>query len=45
MSNVTYRWIDGPMCTEQDWAKVDKILESQGWMPLNRETSRVYLAE
>jgi hypothetical protein len=24
---------------------VDLILESQGWMTLNRETSRVYLAE
>ena len=45
MSTVTYRWIDGPTCTEADWAAVDKILESQGWMTLNRETSRIYLAE
>ena len=45
MSTVTYRWIDGPTCTKADWAAVDKILESQGWMTLNRETSRIYLAE
>ena len=45
MSAITYRWIDGPTCTDRDWAAVDSILESQGWMPLNRDTSRVYLAE
>ena len=42
---ITYRWVDGPTCTDVDWARIDNILESQGWMPLNRETSRVYLAE
>lgn len=45
MSQVIYRWVDGPTCTEMDWASIDMILESQGWMPLNRETSRIYLAE
>ena len=45
MSEVTYRWIEGPTCTDREWAAVDLILESQGWMPLNRSTSRVYLME
>lgn len=45
MSEVSYRWIDGPTCTDKEWAAVDLILEAQGWMPLNRDTSRVYLAE
>lgn len=45
MSAITYRWIDGPTCTDQDWAAVDNILESQGWMPMNREMSRIYIAE
>lgn len=42
---VTYRWLDGSTCTDVDWARMDKVLESQGWVPLNRECSRVYLAE
>lgn len=45
MAVITYRWIDGPTCTDREWAAVDLILESQGWMSLNRQTSRVYLAE
>ena len=45
MSTVSYRWLEGPTCTDVEWALVDRILESQGWMPLNRELSRIYLAE
>jgi hypothetical protein len=42
---ITYRWLDGISCTDKEWAAVDLILESQGWMPMNRKTSRIYLAE
>jgi hypothetical protein len=42
---ISYRWIDGISCTDKEWAAVDLILESQGWMPLHRDTSRIYLAE
>ena len=45
MSDVTYRWLDGPMCTDEDWARVDTVLAKRGWSPLNREMSRIYVAE
>ena len=45
MSAVSYRWIDGSTCTDIDWARMDKVLESQGWAPLNRGCSRIELAE
>lgn len=44
-SEVTFRWLDGPQATDREWAAIDFILESQGWMAMNRATSRVYLAE
>jgi hypothetical protein len=44
-SEPTFRWLDGPYATDREWAAIDLILESQGWMPLNRETSRIYVAE
>jgi len=42
---ITYRWIDGPLSTDMDWARVDEVLASRGWSPLNREMSRIYIAE
>ena len=45
MSDVTYRWIDGPLSTDEDWARVDTVLARRGWSPLNREMSRIYVAE
>jgi hypothetical protein len=45
MSEVTYRWIDGPTATQEEWDLLDKLLASRGWMSLNRNTSRVLLAE
>jgi GNAT superfamily N-acetyltransferase len=45
MSDVTYRWIDGPTATEEEWERIDKILEARGWMALNRATSRILVAE
>jgi hypothetical protein len=44
-SEPTFRWLDGPYATDEDWAKVDHILEERGWSPLNRELSRIYIAE
>jgi hypothetical protein len=45
MSDVNYRWVDGPTATESDWSKIEDILASRGWMSLNRNTSRVLIAE
>lgn len=44
MSEVSYRWIDGS-CSDEDWERMDKVLQSQGWVPLNRQCSRILLAE
>ena len=45
MDEITYRWCDGISCTDREWAAIDLILEANGWMAMNRQTSRVYLAE
>lgn len=42
---VQFRWIEGRECPLELWDKIDKILESRGWASLNRETSRILLAE
>lgn len=42
---VSYRWVDGVSCTDEEWAKIDALLELRGWMSLNRNTSRILLAE
>src|SRR5882724_8266145 len=43
--SVTYRWINGPDATNEEWMALDKILLSQGWMAWNKETTMVRVAE
>lgn len=45
MDNISYRWIDGPTASDADWEKIESILASRGWMSLNRNTSRILVAE
>jgi len=45
MSEVNYRWIDGPTATDEEWNRFEDILVARGWMSLNRPTSRVLVAE
>jgi hypothetical protein len=45
MSEPTYRWIDGPTASEEEWNRFEDILVARGWMSLNRPTSRVLVAE
>jgi len=45
MSNITYRWIDGPFADDADWQRVADIIAIRGWAPLVRELSRVLVAE
>lgn len=42
---ITKRWIDGVSASKEEWERIDKFLESRGWMSLNRETSRIWVAE
>lgn len=44
---VTYRWLDAIIdgVEHPDWDRVEDILRRNGWMSLNRHTSRVLLAE
>lgn len=42
---VRYRWIDGPTATDAEWSRIDEILATRGWSSLNRQTSRIRVAE
>lgn len=44
-NKITYRWLDGPTATEEEWNRFEDILVARGWMSLNRPTSRVLVAE
>jgi GNAT superfamily N-acetyltransferase len=43
--DVTFRWIDGPVASQEDWDRIESILATRGWMSLARETSRILVAE
>jgi len=45
MSEVIYRWIDGPDASVEDWDRIEGLLAAKGWMSLNRLTSRILMAE
>jgi GNAT superfamily N-acetyltransferase len=45
MDDVTYRWIDGPTATQEEWDRIELILAARGWMSLNQGTSRILVAE
>jgi len=45
MSDITYRWVDGPTATDEEWSKIDDVLATRGWASLNRYTSRILIAE
>jgi hypothetical protein len=44
MEDVTYRWIDGPTATDEEWDLVESILATRGWMSLNRMTTSIRVA-
>lgn len=45
-TTVTLRWLDPTTPhADLDWQRVDDLIAARGWMPLNRHTSRVLLAE
>lgn len=43
--DVKYRWIDGPMASQEEWDRIESILSARGWMSLNRLSSRILVAE
>lgn len=43
--SITTRWIDGPVATEDEWDRLEGILAARGWMSLNRNTTRILVAE
>jgi hypothetical protein len=45
VSDPTYRWVDGPTATDEEWDKIEGILASRGWMSLNRPTTRILVAD
>jgi hypothetical protein len=44
-ADITFRWIDGPTASQEDWDRIEAILASRGWMQLARATSRIRVAE
>src|SRR5882724_308171 len=42
---VTYRWLHGLTCSQEDWDKLDSILSVRRWMALSRDYSRILVAE
>lgn len=43
--DVVFRWIDFEHGSDEDWARIEELLAVRGWASLNRNTSRVLLAE
>lgn len=43
--DVKFRWIDGPEATSAEWDRFERILAAKGWASLNRNTSRILVAE
>src|SRR5208337_1127868 len=42
---ITYRWIDGPFASDEEWATIESVLVTRGWMSLNRQVTRILVAE
>jgi predicted N-acetyltransferase YhbS len=42
---IVKRWIDGISATQEEWDRIDSILAARGWMSLNRELTRILVAE
>jgi len=42
---MNYRWINGWEATDAEWNQIDNIIYSRGWMTLNKNTSRIRVAE
>jgi len=43
--DAAYRWIDGPSATQDEWDRIEGLLAARGWMSLNRNTTRILVAE
>jgi hypothetical protein len=42
---IQKRWIDGVTVTDEEWDRIEAILAARGWASLNRELSRIRVAE
>jgi hypothetical protein len=45
MDGITKRWVDGPMASDADWDAIESVLVAKGWLSLNRNVSRILVAE
>jgi hypothetical protein len=41
---VRFEWIDGPMCSDEDWNSIEEVLQRRGWASLNKNTSCILMA-
>lgn len=42
---VSYRWMNGWEASDAEWERIESILAARGWMSLNRNSSRILVAE
>jgi acetyltransferase (GNAT) family protein len=49
VNELTYRWIDGPFLTDEEWAsemdRIGQIFKVRGWMTLCRAVTKIRIAE
>jgi Acetyltransferase (GNAT) domain len=45
IEGITKRWIDGPDATDEEWRRIEQIVEAKGWMALPKGQSRLIVAE
>jgi hypothetical protein len=45
MSENNYRRVDGPTATQEEWDRIESILVARNWNSLNRDASRILVAE
>ena len=45
MEDVRFRWIIGHECDDEDWTRIETICLTRGWSVLDRQSTRVLIAE
>jgi len=44
-ADIRYRWVNGWEASDDEWQRIEALLEVRGWMSLNRKTTILRIAE
>jgi len=44
-ADIRYRWVNGWESSDEDWQRIEALLEVRGWASLNRKTTLIRIAE